>query len=430
MIANRFVASGVLCATLLLTAFAARPASAQQANYTPAEYNAYIAATKAPDAQQRIGMLDNFISKFPNSALLPYIYQSQFQTYASLKDFPNTITAADKLVALGDKAPIQTRLQALVARCQSFEASFNAKAPDAADQLKKERDAAAMGLNLLGKIPRPENVSDAQFTDSKKPAVMFFNAAAAYAALQAKDYKGAADGYKAVLAIKPDDAVSSYRLGVAYLEETPPAFMDGAWALARAIALKVPDDAKVTEYLKNQVTNYQQAQCDNLVDDQVKNLIDLASKSPDRPTTLTIPSADDLNKVRPTLTVAGIMADLQAGGDKAKTTWLAACGLTFPQVPAKIISITPSNGDFVDLQLATADTDEAIQAATVANLEAKVVGQPDASRLQKDDELIFSGTLVSYDPTPLMLHFDKAKVDPQYIPEAGKHNTRQLHKKP
>jgi len=34
--------------------------------------------------------------------------------------------------------------------------------------------------------------------------------------------------------------------------------------------------------------------------------------------------------------------------------------------------------------------------------------------------LPFSGTLVSYDPTPFLLHWDKVKVDPTIIPEKGK----------
>jgi hypothetical protein len=139
-----------------------------------------------------------------------------------------------------------------------------------------------------------------------------------------------------------------------------------------------------------------------------------------------IPSADDLNKVRQALTVPQILDDLQTGGDKAKTTWLAACGLQFPQVPAKVITATAAT-DNVDLQLATGATDDVIQAATTANIDAKVMDQPEASRLQKDDELLFAGTLASYDPTPLLLHFDKCKVDPQYIPEAGKHTAKRLH---
>ena len=98
-----------------------------------------------------------------------------------------------------------------------------------------------------------------KFAESKKPAIAFFNQAIANAAFAVKDYKAAADAYKVVLAGTPNDALSAYRLGVSDLQQTPqtPAlFLDGTWALARAIALKVPDDAKVRDYLQKQISNY------------------------------------------------------------------------------------------------------------------------------------------------------------------------------
>ena len=51
---------------------------------------------------------------------------------------------------------------------------------------------------------------------------------------------------------------------------------------------------------------------------------------------------------------------------------------------------------------------------------AAVTPQPDAARLQKDDGIRFSGTLVSYDPSPFLLHWDQVKIDPSVIPSAGK----------
>ncbi len=41
------------------------------------------------------------------------------------------------------------------------------------------------------------------------------------------------------------------------------------------------------------------------------------------------------------MTIASVVTDLKAGGDKAKLTWTASCGLEFPDVPGKIIEVTP-----------------------------------------------------------------------------------------
>ena len=50
---------------------------------------------------------------------------------------------------------------------------------------------------------------------------------------------------------------------------------------------------------------------------------------------------------------------------------------------------------------------------------AQLQAQPDVVRLQKDDGIRFSGTLVGYDPSPFLLHWDQVKVDPTVIPEKG-----------
>jgi len=57
-----------------------------------------------------------------------------------------------------------------------------------------------------------------------------------------------------------------------------------------------------------------------------------------------LPSSADLDTVRngpPVMTIASVVTDLKAGGDKAKITWLAACGLEFPEVPGKLIEAVP-----------------------------------------------------------------------------------------
>jgi hypothetical protein len=68
-------------------------------------------------------------------------------------------------------------------------------------------------------------------------------------------------------------------------------------------------------------------------------------------------------------------------------------------------------------------------------MTAKVVGQPEAATLEKDNPVRFTGTLVAYDPDPnFMLRWDKAKVNAEDIPkEKGKKSTtkkRPATKKP
>jgi len=426
-----FAVIGAFLTVIGMLCLFVRPAAAQDQQdqnkpvpYTMPEYNGFQACHAETNAQMRLKCLDDFAAKFPNSSLMPYVLGLYYTTYYELKNYPKTVDYADKLVTLGDKAgDAGTRLQALYIRTLAFNYAFSEKASDATDQLNKARTAALEGLRLIGTITaKPANVTDEQFTQQKNALIVLFNYTAGSASYTLKDYPSAIQYFKAALAVNPTDALTNYRLGLAYIQSTPPQSLDGFWSLARAIDLKIADDAKVRSYLRAKIFDYEQPGCDTQVDAQLAELLQLAANSPDRPSSYTIPSADDLKKIQTTSNILTVLTDLKAGGDKAKMTWLAICGAEFPEVAGKVIDVTPGT-DFVELHVVTGATAEEIEAATAANLDVKVVGQPEAARLQKDDGARFSGTLASYDPDPaFMLHWDKAKINPEDIPaEKGKH---------
>jgi tetratricopeptide (TPR) repeat protein len=428
---NKFAMSLSALCLLSLPTMAAPPKlpqAGQQPSYTLPEYNAEQAAAAEKDPQNKIKLLDAFVAQYPNSTLLQYIYQFYYQTYYQLKNYGKAIEYADKLIALGDKADLAVRVQAIQARVQLFSLAFDPKAADAHEQLTKQRDAALLGVKLFPDLRKVPNTTVTD--DQVKAGVAYLEAAAGAASLQLKDYPGAIEAFKAALAANPKDAVSSYRLGIAYVSATPPQYLDGFWALARAIDLKVPDDAKVKDYLRSRILQYEQPGCDSQVDAQLNELLQLAANSPDRPATYSIPSHDDLVKISQSSTIITVINDLSGGGDKAKTTWLAICGAEFPEVVGKIIDIQKQD-NALNFMVFTSDNADQMQAATTANMVVKVltapggganaadVPQPDVARFQKDDPIRFSGTLVSFDPSPFLLHWDQVKVDPSTIPAAA-----------
>src|ERR1700733_5746306 len=110
MIRMRFATKGILFAALVLFCFSARPAAPNgqqqdqgKTTYTIPEYNAFQAARAETNAQNRVKLLDDFVSKFPNSTLMPYVVQLYMSTYNELKDYPKVIETADKINAMGDK---------------------------------------------------------------------------------------------------------------------------------------------------------------------------------------------------------------------------------------------------------------------------------------------------------------------------------------
>jgi tetratricopeptide (TPR) repeat protein len=420
---------GVACLAIALWMFGGAVAAGgapqdqqQKPNYTLAEYNAYQAAHNEKDPQAKIKSLDDFVSKYPMSALIPYVYRDYYLTYYQLKNYPQTIEYVDRLLALGDKVDLGTRLESLVARAQAYFVGSGDKALQTPEAYTKAKDAAIQGLQTLGQWQKPQNMTDEQFGTQKKSIGLLINSVAGIAASGLKDYKAAVEFYKAALALDPNDAVTHFRLGVAYLQENPPDAQNGYWELARSIALKGPGEAQVRTYLRNQLLHYQQPSCDKLVDDEMNQLISLAGTSAERPSSMTMPSAEELQKARDD--TGNFLPWLQQGGEHGKSMWLATCGLEYPDVGVKVLEIVPGDGDNLTLKVyrpSATDPDAAakeMDAATMPNMEVHVVGQPDAKRIQKDDAVRFTGTLNGYQQSPFMLTWDNAKLNPEDLQPA------------
>jgi tetratricopeptide (TPR) repeat protein len=412
------------------TSTARAQAQAQQ-QYSTEEYNVcYTKPQAETDPQGKIKLLDECSSKYPNSTLNPYVFNMYVQTYAALKDYPNEIKYIDKLGALPN-LDANSQVQARVQRAQAFLQCANLPECSTPQALSAERDSAQQGMNDLTKIQKPDKVSDDQFAQIKKQITGILSQAIATAAYAAKDWAGAATAYKNLVALDPTDGPSWVRYGTSLLQQNPPQTLDGMWVLAHALSvLKPPADAQVKTYLKGQIARYQQVGCDNLVDEEMTQMVTMAATTPDRPSTYALSTTDDLTKARND--TANFIPALRAGGDQGKTMWLATCGLEFPEVVAKVISVDAASDTAIVLHLCTGASPEETEACKAPNMEVKIADQPDAKRVQPEDDLRFDATLAGYDPNPFMLHWEKGKVNPEDIPapnEKGKkkpikHGTR------
>ncbi len=404
----------------LAQAPAGQDAGAGKQQYTMAEYNAYQAAAAERNPAQQIKLLDDFVAKYPNSALLIYIYPLYYNAYSQIKTWPKVIEYADKLLALGEKAEAPIRYQAYYARAFAY-SNLLATSQEVKDQAPKACEAAKAGLKTLGELKKPDNMSEDDFNKQKQQPAILFSYTLAQCSMIQKDYQTAIDSYKAVLEKNPDDAITSYKIGQAYMAMNPPQQMDAFWYFAKAVSAKNANQTQSTQvktYLRKLIANYQGGNvCDNLTDAELNELLQLAGSSAERPAGYKLPSSADLDAARKDMTIASVIADLRAGGDKAKITWLASCGLEFPDVPGKLIEVTPGT-DAVQLKVAFVTSDAEFDAKTTPDMDVKVVGQPEAAKLEKDNPVRFTGTLAAYDPDPnFMLHWDKAKVNAEDIPK-------------
>jgi hypothetical protein len=401
--------------SVLAATQAAQPA--QKPGYTMPEYNAYVAAKNETNPQIKVKLLDDFTAKYPNSELLIYAYRDYYLAYSQLRDFPKMATYADKMVALGDKVDAFSRMEALTARAQAFYLGQNLPAFQTPDQLRLAASSAKDGLASLEKWQKPEQMNEEQFAQQKQSLTILFYSVHGIAALQAKDLSGAVASFEVLHKLQPKDAVNLYRLGRAYLSMEPPNYMDGFWHLAQAIGLKVQGEQQIRTYLRAQLLRYQALVCDSLVDGEMNRLLETAMQSEDRPASFVIPSAEQFQKIREE-TAASFISELKAGGDRGPLVFKAYCGLEFPEVGGKLIAVESGNESIV-LKLFIGATPEETDAGTEANMTVKVEGQPEAKRITTETVagLRFSGTLSGYDAAPFMLHWTKAKVNPEDIPE-------------
>src|SRR6516225_7002689 len=132
------------------------PAAGQDSKapaYTLVEYNAEqaCAAEKAPATQ--VKCLDDFVAKYPSSALLVYVYPLYVNAYNQLKNPDKVIEYADKTVALGnEKVEPVVRYQVLYARALAY---ATLKANDQAAGAAKAREACTAGLKALEEVKKP-----------------------------------------------------------------------------------------------------------------------------------------------------------------------------------------------------------------------------------------------------------------------------------
>ena len=98
----------------------AAPQDQAKPSYTLPEYNAYQAAHNETNPANKVKLLDDFVAKYPMSALMPYVYSDYYLAYYAQKNYAKTIEYADKLLPILAATDLGTRLQALVARSQAF----------------------------------------------------------------------------------------------------------------------------------------------------------------------------------------------------------------------------------------------------------------------------------------------------------------------
>jgi hypothetical protein len=113
-----------------------------------------------PDKKIKLG--DAYLAKYPKGRFAQAVYEEQAQTYYAKKDLPGFYAISEKGIAV---FPDDVHLLALSGWV--IPRAYDSKDPDADKRLDKAEGYETHALDVLGKLPKPEGVTDAQFADYK-----------------------------------------------------------------------------------------------------------------------------------------------------------------------------------------------------------------------------------------------------------------------
>jgi hypothetical protein len=231
---------------------ASAPQTAAPVIKDPAEYNAYVAAVQATDANAKISGLEAFVTQYPNSVMKNQALEILMGTYQQANNVKKTLETATKLVTADSCSKGALTLLAYFDRVLAQGGDPNAK-----QLLADAKKYGEQGMGCLPKFVKPDGTSDADWEKTKTQITGIFSAAIGIAGLQDKDYATAVPALRKSVDGNPADFSVVYPLALAYLGQTPPDYQNGIWFAARAAAIAPAQaQAQVEKYARSQYVKF------------------------------------------------------------------------------------------------------------------------------------------------------------------------------
>jgi hypothetical protein len=176
----------------------------------PAEYNAYVGAVQQANPQAKTSALESFLQQYPNSVMKTDALELLMASYEQTGNTAKMQETADRLLQADPNNLRALALQAYSHRRQA-EANQNPQ-----QNLTAAAQYGQKGLQALTSAPKPDGMSDADWTKLKDQTSGIFNGAVGLAALQNKDYKSAMEHLRAAVNQNPNNLTDVYPLALAY----------------------------------------------------------------------------------------------------------------------------------------------------------------------------------------------------------------------
>jgi hypothetical protein len=403
-----------------------------------AEAAVYNNAITQTDPKAKAAAIEAYLTQYPQTCVKDVTLAILMQTYMQASDPTKALDAADRLLQVDPN-----NLRALF--FEAFLRKQNAEAVTDAAGKQAGLDAAAGYAQKGLAATKPASMTDDDFKKVQATAFPIFYSIIGEAALNKKDTATAIDAYKKELAYVPlaqtedpkqGQLPDTYQLSLAYMQSTPPDYLDCAFYAARFTAFAPePYKSQVAATAKYCYKKYHGG------DDGYDAVLSAASANlnpPDGFSASVKPAPTPAEQIHgiiastpdlATLAISDKEMVFQYGSpDDAAKVWDTIKGKSV-QLTGTVIASTPT-------QLQVAVSDDAIQSKTAdftVNLAppedadkkltplqakaAKAKADAIAAATAVGQTVTFSGTYDSFTPKPIMITMSDGEV---VLPKAAK----------
>ncbi len=393
----------------------AQPQTQKKEIKDPAEYNAYVGAVQQSDPAAKISGLEAFLTQYPNSVMKEDALELLMGTYQQANNQAKVIDTANRLLAAN---PNNARALVLLA--------YNERA---AQKWADAKQHAERGLEALDKMPKADNVSEADFAKQKGQLAGLLNSVAGFSALQLKDYAEAQKYLRPAVEADPNNVENVYPLALAYLTAAPADEVNGLFFIARAANL-VNDPKGKESIIKFGHSRYVQFHgsdqgWDDLLAQTKTTTLPPAGFAITKyvPPTPQQQAAELVKTKKPEeMSFAEWELVLSVGTQADQdTVWNALKGKNLQMAEVQVITASPTKlglaASVDDIDQKRADIDLSLPAPIPARMVPKV-----------GDKINFEGTPVSYTPSPFVMVMEKGALLTKAAPAPARKPP--VHRKP
>ena len=251
---KKFLVAFFLVCTLATTVvpYAAAQAAQKPQIKDPAEYNAYVNAVQQSDPAAKAQALEAFLQTYPNSVMKVDALVTLMGAYQQAGNASKTIDSASRILQAD---PNNVRALALLAYYYRSLAAQGG--PDAAKNAEQSAQYGQKGIDALPNTPKPEGMSDADFTKFHNELMAIFDGAVGFNALQKKDMALAQKDLRDAVEHESQPNIADiYPLATADLEAKP-MNPEGFWFAIKAAGLaQGPGQQQILDYARKKYIRY------------------------------------------------------------------------------------------------------------------------------------------------------------------------------